>query len=106
MSHRFDSVAGVLAAVGADPVSYTHLDVYKRQVVAGAFGEGHAQYEQADQQSASFRPGVPRVMLFGVSILVCGARREKAPNLPRNTRSDQGGDGQQVPCLLYTSRCV
>lgn len=34
--------------------------------VAGAFGEGHAQYEQADQQSASFRPGVPRVMLFGV----------------------------------------
>ena len=39
------SVAGLLVTGGPYPVSYTHLDVYKRQpfCTAGADGQGHGK---------------------------------------------------------------
>ena len=74
---------------GHDPVSYTHLDVYKRQVV-GRYVSGEQDSLSADERLALFNAGV-RV-----------ASMEKARRGVRLIESFE----QDSNCLLYTSRCV
>ena len=69
------------------PVSYTHLDVYKRQKLTGAsFGL------QAGVQSADV------ILVF---------RSERGLDNIVNGKFTLGADaGVAAGCLLYTSRCV
>ena len=70
------------------PVSYTHLDVYKRQVQAVAEGEeGVAGHRRSGQREA----GV--VGLDAGDVVLDGAIGQRA-------------QGLDLGCLLYTSRCV
>ena len=76
------------SAAWKKPVSYTHLDVYKRQAIAGVAGE---LGDHADQQCAgkgrAFAENVVKAKVLGGFLL--------------------GDDlGKVRPCLLYTSRCV
>ena len=68
-----------LASDTSAPVSYTHLDVYKRQVLRDAEGEPHYQHH--------------RCFCTGGDELCCSLRL---------TAARQGC----CSCLLYTSRCV
>ena len=68
-----------------DPVSYTHLDVYKRQTISRV-----EQY---------FRYGMP---LTCKTVTVTG---DCIAN-PGNYRIPLGMSVRDVICLLYTSRCV
>ena len=76
------------AAVGHGPVSYTHLDVYKRQaqdftVFGGSLGE-------------VFGEKIVKVMDWAAKI-----------GVPVVGLNDSGGARiQEGVCLLYTSRCV
>ena len=71
-----------LASDGSEAVSYTHLDVYKRQALCDAVGGLHAGFAMAGETSA---PVIHRD-LKPSNIIVTGAN--------------------YTPCLLYTSRCV
>ena len=73
----FLKAAGILGAAGA-PVSYTHLDVYKRQIL----------YVPWTLSAYS-------LLFFQMSVL-----RFLFP--PRRA----GRTGRLCGCLLYTSRCV
>ena len=67
-----------------DPVSYTHLDVYKRQLTEGA------------RTQSELHPGPE------------GAGRTAARELKEETTDYTDSTDLYVPrgCLLYTSRCV
>ena len=84
---------GTLLRSRKDPVSYTHLDVYKRQdvecVIIGDGDEIVAQYPQAQETITSNE----RI------ILLSDASTLTMPDMKGWTRKD-------VTCLLYTSRCV
>ena len=41
-------VAQMAAPVGAEPVSYTHLDVYKRQALAQRWRSGGPEFRHSD----------------------------------------------------------
>ena len=71
---------GLLLLVGVGPVSYTHLDVYKRQIINRAKEEGITPQEVADKYIAAFREDVtalgvkpatrhPRVVEFMADII-------------------------------------
>ena len=71
-----------------DPVSYTHLDVYKRQIHVAA---GH----QLALVEASFRVDLGLVIPEGLDLVL--------------VQEFELGDADAVftgDCLLYTSRCV
>ena len=74
----------------AGPVSYTHLDVYKRQAL---YRLGHTLGQQS-------QPGID----FGRGSL------DQAQRLDVTTRHGLAGNGEvlhgTLGCLLYTSRCV
>ena len=67
-------------AVGVIPVSYTHLDVYKRQVMSGQVDLAYTAASYSDQT------------LPGYELLSFETVDNRGFNLPA--------------CLLYTSRCV
>ena len=64
----------------AQPVSYTHLDVYKRQVLGFGVGRVH-----------SF------LVHFAVGVRSGDLNQDMA---------NRDGLGDAIVCLLYTSRCV
>ena len=73
--------------VPPDPVSYTHLDVYKRQVVDGCGGHGRLL-----RYFGHVQPGIG--LKFSDSGMVGG-----------QSLHDVSEDDAST-CLLYTSRCV
>ena len=95
------------ATAGSTPVSYTHLDVYKRQLQHHALAPGAG----ADQQQRA----VQRFLQAGRADRGACLARERA-QLAGDMADAVGerGDGAQVfldggrvlACLLYTSRCV
>ena len=91
-----------LGVVGADkirrlaPVSYTHLDVYKRQVLARHAITVLTALDAAEEEVAAIaglRAGRVRLMAFPSS---------SASLVPRALALLK----QRYPCLLDTSRCV
>ena len=77
-------------------VSYTHLDVYKRQVIAIEDNKPEAAAQlQAACEAVSDQP-------LSVEVVVIPSR------YPAGSASQliQLLTGLEVPCLLYTSRCV
>ena len=75
-----------------DPVSYTHLDVYKRQLMD--FGPEEIRYllDLAKDLKANARSGIRSQMLKGKNICLLFEKT--------STRT------RCAFCLLYTSRCV
>ena len=81
-----------------DPVSYTHLDVYKRQVLRGSEGEriqqfGHDQLSTygigKDLDAKTWRSVFRQLVASGLLEVDTDAY-----------------NGLRLTCLLYTSRCV
>ena len=94
------TVDGETQAIGPGAVSYTHLDVYKRQYLhrSGAFLEGARRRNRhghpprrRDEECRSLRPDVLR---RGLPLLL----QLQADSFP--------GGYEGHACLLYTSRCV
>ena len=83
LSYAEESAAGENQRAQRSPVSYTHLDVYKRQVYTRSFFSSIAVFLPAQ---------------------VC-ATHSPAQNAPF---FDAAGRRRRFPytCLLYTSRCV
>ena len=108
--------------VGSKAVSYTHLDVYKRQ------GISHARYPSFLLRSEVVVPGVEvRRLVYlrrggkqveaadGKIQIRCQvnahtggehAQQQRAKHDAEEAVGQEGGDEQLVDCLLYTSRCV
>ena len=79
------------------PVSYTHLDVYKRQAQGAYEAEVSVRSQSASERNTGFSRGLIQVLtkLTG----------ERAPQ----QRPDVGAEvrnAKDYVCLLYTSRCV
>ena len=94
---------GALSVPAKDPVSYTHLDVYKRQGVHRvALGRGRQSGACGGSQRRSQRT------LRHRHDLCLGQRRHR--DLDRAEASaqtvDRTGGRHPRACLLYTSRCV
>ena len=66
---------------GSEPVSYTHLDVYKRQQVYCN----------------------KKIIIIGDTAMQIPGYFEDMNHLHVNTEPDRA---YYIPCLLYTSRCV
>ena len=73
------------------PVSYTHLDVYKRQRPSGAAPGRRVLRTALDRRNARDR-----------TVLVRRRSRSFQGQFGRRTHRESSPDG----CLLYTSRCV
>ena len=84
------------------PVSYTHLDVYKRQVAACATNDG-TSLDPLCQANQFMKRNGPIVNFFRRASAPSNAKacRRRLDCRIRNLKS-----GQQKTCLLYTSRCV
>ena len=101
------------------PVSYTHLDVYKRQVLQHLMfleegvqlgrhlGARGARHQQADAQLMRRHVDIPDPAAGGIN-LAHEHRAFQCGVIARNHR--EGVQGQDIAtlqlCLLYTSRCV
>ena len=75
------------------PVSYTHLDVYKRQGFAAAFYR--LQDFKGINMLADIGNGTMNIMYINNS-----------RPLEKKCSTEKYGTHQCVLCLLYTSRCV
>ena len=63
-------------------------------VISGTFGEGHAEYEQADQQCSRFSPGSPRAAtLPGACLIGLGFTYETSSGERANCCYEDGDDG-------------
>ena len=97
---RLSADGVVIASHDPDPVSYTHLDVYKRQVLGLHFGAPVLATVGRDQIGR--RPA--------------RAQQSGEQGLPHHAGADDGGGAHLLRflattsatwiCLLYTSRCV
>ena len=74
---------------GRDAVSYTHLDVYKRQALIGAF-------DRLSDSIAGMRQSVSQMRMQRIDKLFA-----PLPRIVRDLAQELGKN-----CLLYTSRCV
>ena len=86
----YHGVSEVTEPDSAGPVSYTHLDVYKRQGLDG-LRDRLAEYSQMGARFAKWRA----VIAMGEGIPTRGCIEANANALAR-----------YAACLLYTSRCV
>ena len=68
---------------GRGPVSYTHRDVYKRQVLV-----------------------IGNIVVCGLEGLVVGIQVLRLEYYEMFSRFYKGSGREFKPCLLYTSRCV
>ena len=104
------------AAAYQEPISYTHLDVYKRQV--RAYDDVHSSRSEPFQRGADVRRAAEAAEHFNTygvfacllytslpglhgALLERGYRLREVRWLPAWSTREQGAD-----CLLYTSRCV
>ena len=92
-------------------VSYTHLDVYKRQTVCSAFKKESGLLEYLTEK------GEKDVMVCGIMTDFCINATVEAgfehglhmivPAYANSTQNNEYMTGEQsYRCLLYTSRCV
>ena len=97
------AAAGAVAVavlVAVTPVSYTHLDVYKRQALHFAdMPFAHQQGVVASVAQQRRQRNLIRPRIGGD--LVASKDWPRQPCAHRQTPGQDGG-----PCLLYTSRCV
>ena len=84
------------------PVSYTHLDVYKRQEKMYAVGKIPGGFNKREGKASEHAILTSRVI-----------DRPMRPLFPKDYRNDvtlvnmvMSVDPECNPCLLYTSRCV
>ena len=92
------------------PVSYTHLDVYKRQVLHGTMNSSDALYHKEDKNLDDFREWLSdnlRYFMLGGAILIIVLVLFFGVRACVGSNKGNSGDGQKTAaCLLYTSRCV
>ena len=85
---------------GCGAVSYTHLEVYKRQLNAIAFDKtGTLTKGEPRIQKVITAPGVEEEELMAIAVAV-----ESLSDHPLAQAIAR--DGKDYVCLLYTSRCV
>ena len=113
-------MAGVCGTDKHTSVSYTHLDVYKRQTVSNVInGRGNVSVEKirlvwqaaeklgykVNTKAQSLRQGKDRT----IAVLLPGIEYERFAAIYEVFQSEfsqQGYSVQLYSCLLYTSRCV
>ena len=84
------------------PVSYTHLDVYKRQGGTFHLLDLTPKPDAADPDIAAFRAGSPELKKTLAARIT--QRGDKAT--PVLIERELTGIERRSACLLYTSRCV
>ena len=94
------------------PVSYTHLDVYKRQgsdpALGGAFAEAILEemaFKRAFGIVTTHYLNL-KIMANKTSGIINGAMIFDEVNLEPTYQLKIGKPGSSYTCLLYTSRCV
>ena len=92
MGDLVDALPTVVAAGTVDPVSYTHLDVYKRQDQVGVILVGVTQVGRA---GGRVHGGLVRRWGSGHGV-----------GRPQSTPTSTTPAARGSSCLLYTSRCV
>ena len=117
--------------IALTPVSYTHLDVYKRQVLDNDGLVAHGRHISAPRRAAAHhhrnlrnalsahgglvKKDAPEMVTVGKHLILVGqigaARIHQVDARQAVLQSDLLRaqvlfDGQRVICLLYTSRCV
>ena len=102
---RGEQALDVTVLRGVNPVSYTHLDVYKRQ------GQQHAGFTRAQQAFGWQQQRQAVVQFIGLAYTTRGqqARQQRVHTglLQRKAHARRDISGlQDHSCLLYTSRCV
>ena len=91
------------------PVSYTHLDVYKRQVFGNLSNDG---LEQTQDRLGGFNVRETDVYEATIKVAYAGQSAGGARNvtlvvnLPDGEYSETIYVTNKKGCLLYTSRCV
>ena len=125
LGHSADNIIGVdmvvySAAISKDnvePVSYTHLDVYKRQVQQGAHiavlvGAQLALHGHADETHAVLlrKAGIAvpvsyTHLFFDFTKVECLCQAHHLGHRALG-RAEEGAAAAVEACLLYTSRCV
>ena len=108
---------------GAMPVSYTHLDVYKRQgkatemaITATAQLVGAGLAAKAAVKAVQYASKIGRVAqkvlpkveraAAAANCFVAGTQILMADGTSKNIEDIRVGDHVTSTCLLYTSRCV
>ena len=101
---------------GIEPVSYTHLDVYKRQVRTTAYFDGeadHLKYTNHNALGTCLQTGLVNSAAADWARWPAGTMFRILQNGKTYVVDDYGWDlaGTNTidiyqPCLLYTSRCV
>ena len=86
------------------PVSYTHLDVYKRQQLGGRYTVG--TYLSADGDGLAYRGVLNEEKKFVLlkeyfPVTLCNGRSAAGALMPKEEK-----EVLFKTCLLYTSRCV
>ena len=94
-----------------DAVSYTHLDVYKRQKLQNKFAYHHTGYighMKSVRYDILMRENPTKAMELAVSGMVPSNTigRAALTRLRLFAGSEHTHAAQQPTCLLYTSRCV
>ena len=97
-------------AVGTTPVSYTHLDVYKRQSWSGTnvkltHGQSTTPVSLAAGPASVAEVNLPLYWMLSSSTCVNGAETAPASAIPVENGDTWVCTFNNV-CLLYTSRCV
>ena len=89
----------------ATPVSYTHLDVYKRQTLNYPFEKGPISPRFRGEHALRRYPnGEERCIACKLCEAICPAQAITIEAGPR--RNDGTRRTVRYDCLLYTSRCV
>ena len=93
--------SALTAGVASGAVSYTHLDVYKRQALDNLLARDFSQYREL--VFCGF--GEPMYRTDDIVWLV-DELKKRVPNLPPVRINTNGHANLFLGCLLYTSRCV
>ena len=100
----FDAFDVLLCADRSVAVSYTHLDVYKRQLIASLSGAK----VRVDRDRVAAAQALREA---GCDVVVCDDglqhyRLARDIEIEVQDLRRRYGNGRLLPCLLYTSRCV
>ena len=99
-----------IMAVYRNPVSYTHLDVYKRQTLKGKLEKKGVQVSICDLTVTDLSYAVALSLIHISAAAATSMCRSWATRTARSRRvrslSSFPPSGCARSCLLYTSRCV